>query len=129
MTCPTSRPDIAFFLILSMITFLREKKVRSFSCGRQRGPYVLSSCWTAGCPGRPTVHSSQSCPTVWTVRDITYTGGSTAGGRGGRGSGTGTERAGGRRAEVRGPAEGRSGEEEGRGPGRVEGRVGGAEGR
>src|ERR1700722_16002837 len=39
MTCPTSRPDVAF-LILSTIT------VRSFSCGCQRGPYVLSSCWT-----------------------------------------------------------------------------------
>jgi len=36
MTYPTSRLDVAF-LILSMLTFLREKKVRSFSCGRQGG--------------------------------------------------------------------------------------------
>ena len=121
MTCPTSRPDVAFFLILSMITFLREKKVRSFSCGRQRGPYVLLSCWTAGCPGRPTVHSSQSCPTVWTVRGITYTGGSPAGGRGGRESGSGPEQVGGRRAEVRGQPRGGPERPKGGAPGEPKG--------
>jgi hypothetical protein len=112
ITCRTSRPDIAF-LILSMMTFLREKKVRSFSCGFQ--PELFHTLDGAG-------HHIHRRFTRWRKGRERKRFGTRAGRRTrGRGGGQPRERPPGR-------AEGRSGGAEERGLGRAEGRSRGAEG-